>query len=66
MPSNKPTKPHLPEQWHNTAGSRPVPAYQHSHLHQRALDEVAILDPVTDYLPRPLDVYKRQKSRTTF
>lgn len=56
----------LPESWHQTAGVRAVPAYQHSHKHQRAIDEVAILDPVTDYLPRPLDVFKRQGSRKTF
>ena len=64
MPTSK--KPHLPEQWHKTAGSRPVPEYKHSYLHQRAIDEVAILDPVVDYAPRPLDMFKRQGTRNTF
>jgi hypothetical protein len=54
----------IPETYHNIAGARPVPAYQHSHRHQRALDEVAVLD--TDYAPRPLDIYKRQGSRKIF
>lgn len=63
---SNPKTPNLPESYHRTAGARPVPAYYHSHRHQRALDEVAVLDPVTDYEPRARDVFKRQGSRKEF